>query len=81
MICFLLYTSRKLEAFAEFPGSELGNEYKNKKGQVDWIFTAVRVGETDNENISGGKEINEGNIDSNKNNIKDIITFVYFLTT
>ncbi|HAT4339591.1 TPA: LPXTG cell wall anchor domain-containing protein [Clostridium perfringens] len=64
---------KKLEAFAEFPGSELGNEYKNKKGQVDWIFTAVRVGDEDNENISGGKEINEGNIGSNKNNIKDII--------
>ena len=33
---------KKLEAFAEFPGKEAGNEYKNKKAQVDWIFTAIK---------------------------------------
>ena len=42
--------SKKLEAFAEFPGKEAGNEYKNKKAQVDWIFTAVKesCGKEDN---------------------------------
>ena len=41
---------KKLEAFAEFPGKEAGNEYKNKKAQVDWIFTAVKesCGKEDN---------------------------------
>ena len=42
--------SKKLEAFAEFPGKEAGNEYKNKKAQVDWVFTAVKdnYGKEDN---------------------------------
>ena len=61
--------SKKLEAFAEFPGKEAGNEYKNKKAQVDWIFTAVKD--------SYGKEDSSLYIDNCKENdvinIKDKI--------
>ena len=65
--------SKKLEAFAEFPGKEAGNEYKNKKAQVDWIFTAVKDSYGEEESLLGGNKLNEGNIDSSQNNIKNTI--------
>lgn len=34
---------RKLYAKATFDGKRIGNELKNKRGEVEWIFTAVRV--------------------------------------
>lgn len=71
---------KKLEAFAEFPGKEMGNEYKNKYGQVDWIFTAVRVDKEGKDKTTGGKGTNQGNanskdsIGSNENSdLKNII--------
>ncbi|MGU8832122.1 LPXTG cell wall anchor domain-containing protein [Clostridium perfringens] len=65
--------SKKLEAFAEFPGKEAGNEYKNKKAQVDWIFTAVKDSYSGEESLLGSNKLNKGNIDSNQNNIKNTI--------
>ncbi|MGL4773489.1 MAG: LPXTG cell wall anchor domain-containing protein [Clostridium sp.] len=32
---------KNLIAEVHFDGSTIGNEYKNKKGQVNWIFTAI----------------------------------------
>lgn len=50
--------SKTLNAVASFPGKTMGNEYKNKKGQVDWIFTAVR--------LDGGRSRNKPNeLDNN----------------
>lgn len=53
---------KKLEAFAEFPGKEMGNEYKNKYGQVDWIFTAVKL---DNYKNNSKNDISTGTSKSN----------------
>lgn len=55
---------KKLEAFAEFPGKEMGNEYKNKYGQVDWVFTAVKL---DNYKNNSKSDISTG---TSKNNDK-----------
>lgn len=64
--------SKKLEAFAELPGKEIGNEYKNKKAQVDWIFTAVKDGYTGEEALLGmnkpNGEMANSNLNSNKPN-------------
>lgn len=35
--------SKVLDAKAEFDGKEIGNEYKNKYAEVEWIFTAIKV--------------------------------------
>ncbi|MGG5460607.1 LPXTG cell wall anchor domain-containing protein [Clostridium sp. B9] len=35
--------TKVLEAIAQLDGKATGNEYKNKNGRVDWIFTAVKL--------------------------------------
>lgn len=67
--------SKILNAVASFPGKTMGNEYKNKKGQVDWIFTAVRLesgrsrNKPDETNNTDSKEVtidNNGITESSK---------------
>ena len=36
---------KKLEAEAVFDGKTIGNEYKNKYAEVEWIFTAIKIPE------------------------------------
>ena len=51
---------KNLSAFATLDGATTGNEYKNKVGEVKWIFTAVNNSEdvsTDNNLPDTGKNI------------------------
>ena len=36
---------KKLEAEAVFDGKTIGNEYKNKYAEVEWIFTGIKIPE------------------------------------
>lgn len=40
--------SKELVAEVELDGPSTGNEYKDKRGEVNWIFTAVRIPSEDN---------------------------------
>lgn len=59
--------SKELVAEVELDGQSTGNEYKNKSGEVKWIFTAVRTqDENTGENTSNNNQSNNNssNIDS-----------------
>ncbi|MDY3208681.1 LPXTG cell wall anchor domain-containing protein [Clostridium baratii] len=61
--------SKELVAEVELDGQSTGNEYKNKSGEVKWIFTAVRTPDEDEntgENTSNNNQSNNNssNIDS-----------------
>lgn len=55
--------SKELVAEVELDGQSTGNEYKNKSGEVKWIFTAVRTpGEDEN---TGGNTSNNNQSNNN----------------
>lgn len=64
--------SRELFAEVELDGASTGNEYKNKYGEVKWIFTAVRI-PSENENIGGqpSEDNTQNNNNSNNNNLNN----------
>lgn len=55
--------NKELVAEVELDGQSTGNEYKNKSGEVKWIFTAVRTqGEDEN---TGGNTSNNNQSNNN----------------
>lgn len=56
--------SKELVAEVELDGKSTGNEYKNKSGEVKWIFTAVRTTGEDENTGGNTSNNNSSNIDS-----------------
>lgn len=53
--------SKELVAEVSLDGPTTGNEYKGKKGDVNWIFTAIRIpSEESNQNITVPKTGDSG---------------------
>lgn len=59
--------SKELVAEVELDGPSTGNEYKNKSGEVKWIFTAVRTPSEDEPN--GGTTPDNNQSNNNSSNI------------
>lgn len=59
--------SKELVAEVELDGKSTGNEYKNKSGEVKWIFTAVRT--PDEDENTGGNTSNNNQSNNNSSNI------------
>lgn len=59
--------SKELVAEVELDGQSTGNEYKNKSGEVKWIFTAVR---TTSEDDPTGGESSDNNQSNNNSSSK-----------
>lgn len=56
--------NKELVAEVELDGPSTGNEYKNKSGEVKWIFTAVRTPSED-ESSGGDDQSNNNSIGTN----------------
>lgn len=67
--------TKVLEAIAQLDGQATGNEYKNKYGRVDWIFTAVKMPSTsnrrDNNNENNNNSYDNNNFYDNDGNNKN----------
>ncbi|MDU4912116.1 LPXTG cell wall anchor domain-containing protein [Clostridium baratii] len=59
--------SKELVAEVELDGKSTGNEYKNKFGEVKWIFTAVRTPSEDK--ATGGDTSNNNESNNNSSGI------------
>ncbi|MGM8251452.1 LPXTG cell wall anchor domain-containing protein [Clostridium perfringens] len=63
-----------LHASVDLDGKETGNEYKNKFGQVNWIFTAIKLEDNEEGSTIGiGNNNNNSKFKNNEN--KSIIPY------
>lgn len=62
--------TKELSAEVELDGPSTGNEYKNKYGEVKWIFTAVRIPSEDGTTEETPSDNNQSNNDTSTSSPK-----------